>query len=213
MLFEVDTKQSNFKKQIYKQVNETRRNDVESKYADYMLLDKIGNPLAIIEAKRTIKDALLGQKQAEEYADDIKAQTGKDVFIFLSNGYEIWFWDRERYGVRQIRGFYSQEDLERVFYQRKNSEHEPEIDIDSTIVDRAKSIEVATRVVEHIHKGHRKALIVMATGTGKTRVAMAIIDQLMREGRVQKVLFLTDRKTLRKQAYDKGFVRFFSGRE
>jgi len=93
VLLEVDTKQSNFKKQDYKQVNnETRRNDAESKYADYLLLDKIGNPLAIIEAKRTIKDALLGQKQAEEYADDIKAQTGKDVFIFLSNGYEIWFW-------------------------------------------------------------------------------------------------------------------------
>ncbi|KKG64479.1 type I restriction-modification system restriction subunit [Methanosarcina mazei] len=63
--------------------------------------------------------------------------------------------------------------------------------------------------MEHIHKGHRKALIVMATGTGKTRVAMAIIDQLMREGRVQKVLFLTDRISLRKQAYDKGFMRFF----
>ncbi|WP_327036937.1 DEAD/DEAH box helicase family protein [Methanosarcina mazei] len=70
-------------------------------------------------------------------------------------------------------------------------------------------MEIATRIVEHIHKGHRKALIVMATGTGKTRVAMAIIDQLMREGRVQKVLFLTDRISLRKQAYDKGFMRFF----
>lgn len=76
-------------------------------------------------------------------------------------------------------------------------------------MDRAKSIEVATRVVEHIHKGHRKALIVMATGTGKTRVAMAIIDQLIREGRVQRVLFLTDRKALRKQAYEKGYLRFF----
>jgi len=209
IVLEVDTKQSDFKKQDYMQVNETRRNDSESKYADYLLLDGTGKPLAIIEAKRTAKDPLSGQKQAEEYADDIKAQTGKDVFIFLSNGYEIRFWDRERYGIRQIKGFYSQKDLERLFYQRENSKPEPEIDIDGSIVDRAKSIEVATRVVEHIHKGHRKALIVMATGTGKTRVAMAIIDQLMREGRVQKVLFFTDRITLREQAIEKGFMKFF----
>jgi type I restriction enzyme R subunit len=209
VVLEVDTKQSDFKKQDYKQVNETRRNDAESKYADYLLLDGTGKPLAIIEAKRTAKDPLSGQKQAEEYADDIKAQTGQDVFIFLSNGYEIWFWDRERYRIRKVQGFYSKRDLERLLYQRKNSELEPEIDIDGSIVDRAKSIEVATRIVEHIHKGHRKALIVMATGTGKTRVAMAIIDQLMREGRVQRVLFLTDRKSLRKQACVEGFMRFF----
>lgn len=87
VVLEVDTKQSNFKKQDYKQVNETRRNDAESKYADYLLLDSTGKPLAIIEAKRTLRDPILGQKQAEEYADDIKAQTGKEVFIFLSNGY------------------------------------------------------------------------------------------------------------------------------
>ena len=72
------------------------------------------------------------------------------------------------------------------FIRGKTQNLNLEIDIDGSIVDRAKSIEVATRVVEHIHKGHRKALIVMATGTGKTRVAMAIIDQLIREGRVQK---------------------------
>ncbi|HET8685072.1 MAG TPA: DEAD/DEAH box helicase family protein, partial [Methanosarcina sp.] len=209
VVLEVDTKQSDFKKQDYKQVNETRKNDAESKYADYLLLGGTGKPLAIIEAKRTAKDPLSGQKQAEEYADDIKAQTGQDVFIFLSNGYEIRFWDRERYGVRQVQGFYSQKDLERLLYQKKNSEPEPEIDIDGSIVDRAKSIEVTTRVVEHMHKGHRKALIVMATGTGKTRVAMAIIDQLMREGRVQRVLFLTDRIPLRDQAIKKGFKSFF----
>ncbi len=209
VVLEVDTIQSDIKKQDYRQVNETRRNDAESKYADYLLLDSTGKPLAIIEAKRTTKDPILGQKQAEEYADDIKTQTGEEVFIFLSNGYQIWLWDRERYGPRQIKGFYSPEDLERLLYQRKYSERETEIDIDGNIVDRAKSVEVATRVVEHIHKGHRKALIVMATGTGKTRVAMAIIDQLMRESRVQRVLFLTDRKALRKQAYEKGYLRYF----
>ncbi|KKG63788.1 type I restriction endonuclease [Methanosarcina mazei] len=88
VVLEVDTKQSDFKKQDYKQINETLRNDAESKYADYLLLDGTGKPLAIIEAKRTAKDPRLGQKQAEEYADDIKAQIGKDVFIFRNySGY------------------------------------------------------------------------------------------------------------------------------
>jgi type I restriction enzyme R subunit len=206
---EVDTKQSDFKKQLYKQVNETLKNDLESKYVDYLLLDSLGDPIAIIEAKRTSKDPTIGQKQAEQYADDIKAQTGKDVFIYLSNGYEIWFWDRERYPMRQIKGFHTQRDLERMNFQIQSANIEHDIEINKKIVDRQKSVEVSKRVVEHIRKGHRKALIVMATGTGKTRVAMAIIDQLMREGRVQNVLFLADRRELRKQAYEKGFMKFF----
>ena len=65
---------------------------MESKYVDYLKLDRFGAPIAIIEAKRTSRDPILtAQKQAEEYANDIKAQTGRDVFIFLSNGYEIWW--------------------------------------------------------------------------------------------------------------------------
>jgi type I restriction enzyme R subunit len=72
----------------------------ESKYADYILLDSAGAPLAVVEAKRTSKDPLVGQKQAEEYADDIRSQTGRDVFISLTNGKEIKFWDRSRAGFR-----------------------------------------------------------------------------------------------------------------
>ena len=197
VIVEVDTKQSGFRKQIYKQVNETLKNDAESKYVDYLLLDSLGDPIAIIEAKRTSKDPIVGQKQAEQYADDIKAQTGKDVFIYLSNGYEIWFWDRERYPMRQIKGFHAKKDLERMNFQIQIGKIELDIDINKKIVDREKSVESAKRVVEHVRKGHRKALIVMATGTGKTRVAMAIIDQLIRDGRIQKVLFLVDRKELR----------------
>lgn len=209
VIVEVDTKQSDFKKQLYKQVNETLMNDLESKYADYLLLDSRGDPIAIIEAKRTSKDPTIGQKQAEQYADDIKVQIGKDVFIYLSNGSEIWFWDRERYPMRKILGFHAQRDLERMKFQIQSAKIEYDIEINKSIVDRQKSIEVSKRIIEQIHRGHRKILIVMATGTGKTRVAMAIIDQFMREGRVQKVLFLTDRKELRKQAYEKGFMKFF----
>ncbi len=107
VIIEVDTKQSDFIAHNYKTVKETLKNDLDSKYADYLLLDNARAPLAIIEAKRTSKDPRLGQKQAEEYADDIKKQTGKDVFIFLSNGYQIYYWDRERYSPRLVKGFFT----------------------------------------------------------------------------------------------------------
>lgn len=117
VILEVDTKQSDFVNKRFLTVSETLKNDLESKYVDYLLLDTYGAPLAIIEAKRTTKDPILGQRQAEEYANDINTQLGKDVFIFLSNGYEILFWDRERYPPRQVKGFYSRKDLERLRFQ------------------------------------------------------------------------------------------------
>jgi type I restriction enzyme R subunit len=205
---EVDTKQSDFVAKNYKTVSETLKNDMESKYADYLLLDSFGAPLAIVEAKRTSKDARLGQQQAAMYADDIKRQTGKDVFIFLSNGYQIFFWDRERYSPREVKGFYTQGDLERLRFQKTQDAASP-VEVSKAIVDRPKGIECVKRVVEHLQRGHRKGLIVMATGTGKTRVAMAIIKILMEKGLVQKVLFLADRRALRDQAMNKGYKPFF----
>lgn len=210
---EVDTKQSNFKIRNYQTVNQTFKNDLESKYADYLLLDSNGDPLAIIEAKRASKDPIAtAQTQAAQYADDIKKQTGKDIFIFLSNGYEIWFWNRPHQRLRQIRGFYSRDDLERATFQNKHRQHRQRLynfSINKYIVDRPKSIECVKRILEHLDKGHRKALVVMATGTGKTRVAMSIIDVMMKAKQAQKILFLADRKALRDQAYEKGFKKFF----
>jgi type I restriction enzyme R subunit len=208
ILMEVDTKQSDFVAKNYKTVSDTLKNDMESKYADYLLLDSFGAPLAIVEAKRTSKDPRLGQQQAAMYADDIKRQTGKDVFIFLSNGYQLIFWDRERYSPRDVKGFYTQGDLERLRFQKTQDATSP-VEVDTAIVDRAKGIECVKRVVEHLQRGHRKGLIVMATGTGKTRVAMAIIKILMEKGLVQKVLFLADRRALRDQACSKGYKLFF----
>jgi len=206
---EIDTKQSDFAKRKYLTVNETLKNDEESKYADYLLLDSKEEPLAIVEAKRTTKDPIMGQKQAEEYAADIKKQTGKDVFIFLTNGYEIWFWNKPFENPRMVKGFHSQQSLERIRFQNQNKKPFKQIPIRKDIIDRDYQIESVEKVLEGIERGKRKFLIVQATGTGKTRVSMALIDKLLKSNRAQKILFLADRKELRNQAYGDGFERFF----
>jgi len=209
---EVDTLQSDFLKNDIKTVNETLRGDLDSRYVDYMLLDEKGQPLAIIEAKKTSKDPLLtAQHQAETYARDIYAQTKRHVFIFLSNGHDIYFWNYPKENPRYVKAFFPKPDLDKLLWINDNKEPLQDYEIDSRILDgrRPKSIECAKRVIEHISRGHKKALIVMATGTGKTRVSMAIIDVLKRHKWAKKVLFIADRKTLRNQAYSKGFKEFF----
>ena len=211
VVIEIDTKQSDFKKHDYKTVKETLNDPKadEKAYADYLLLDSSGAPLAVIEAKRTSKDPLLGQKQAEGYADDIERQTGKDVFIFLTNGYEIWFWNKALENPRSVKGFHSREALERIRYQNEFRKEFHEVPIKEEIIDRPYQIEAVKRVEEGLEGGRRKFLIVHATGTGKTRVSMALIDVLLRANRAQKVLFLADRKALRDQAFNDGFKVFF----
>src|SRR5205823_5151451 len=117
---EVDTKQSELKARRYRSFSETHGTPGEHAYADYVLLDKIGEPLAVLEAKKTSKDPILGQKQAEDYADDIKRQTGKDLFIFLSNGYEIWFWNKPNENPRMVKGFHSRDALGRILFQNRS---------------------------------------------------------------------------------------------
>src|SRR3989449_4043858 len=206
---EVDTRQSNFKARDYKTVDDTLKNEEESKYVDYLLLDSAGSPVAIVERKRTSREPVVGQEQAEEYADDIKKQTGKDLFIFLTNGDEVWFWNRAHENLRMVKGFHSREALERIRFQNYSSKSFRDVPINPKIVDRPYQIESVKRVLEGIDKGRRKFLIVQATGTGKTRVAMAIIDILLRADRAQKILFLADRRALRDQAYNDGFKVFF----
>ena len=206
VLTEIDTKQSDFKARDYKTSSETLRNNKESRYADYLLLDKKSSPLAIIEAKRTSKDPILGQKQAEQYAKDIFDQTKKPIFIFLTNGYETWFYNwnypEPFENPRMIKDIPSQEALERKRFQNENKKKLFELKISEKIINRPYQIEAVKRISEGIEKGKRKFLVVQATGTGKTRVAMAIIDILLRSNRIQKVLFLADRKALRDQAYN-----------
>ncbi|WP_299882673.1 DEAD/DEAH box helicase family protein [uncultured Sulfitobacter sp.] len=171
-------------------------------YADYVLWDDNGNPLAVIEAKKTAADAESGRHQAKLYADSLEKKHKHRPVIFYTNGFDIWIWDdAQDYPPRKLYGFYSKDSLQHLAnYQRQQKEPLDTIEINETIVDRIYQFEAIKRVSERFTKKHRKALVVQATGTGKTRVAIALTDLLIRAGWVKRVLFLCDRKELRKQA-------------
>ncbi len=186
---------------------------INDHWIDYLLFDNVGDPLAIVEAKRYSRDAYEGKRQAEEYAEFLKIKTGKDCFIFLTNGEDILFWDRPNYPPRKVMGFFSQSELMRRRQQNQSKDDLNTMKINTVIIDRPYQFEAVKRITEKMTKGKRKFLLILATGTGKTRIAMAIIDLLIRSGKAQKILFLTDRITLRDQAYgdlgNSGFKQFF----
>ncbi len=171
-------------------------------YADYVLWDDDGSPLAVIEAKKTSVDPERGRKQAQLYADGIEKMHGKRPVIFYTNGYDIWMWDDAAgYPPRKIHGYYSRDSLQYlVNFQRDNSKALNSLQPNPEIAGRLYQIEAIKRVLEHFAGKHRKALLVQATGTGKTRVAIALTDLLIRAGWAKRVLFLCDRRELRKQA-------------
>jgi type I restriction enzyme R subunit len=169
-------------------------------FADYALLGRDGRPIAIVEAKHSSRDAIEGKRQAAEYSDELKKQFGYDPFVFLANGRQILFWDRDNYPPREVSGFLSIDDLERLSHQRRYAQPLHSVEINSTIVDRDYQAEAVRRVTEAMELARRKFLLVMATGTGKTRTTIALIDLLLRAKRVQRVLFLADRRELVRQA-------------
>ncbi|MCH7590644.1 DEAD/DEAH box helicase family protein, partial [PVC group bacterium] len=186
--------------------------ETKNEFADYLLLGRDGQtPLAVVEVKRTSKNARVGQRQAYGYADNILKIYGIDPFIFLTNGEAILFCDRSRYPPRKIYGFFERTDLERLKFLRENLDSNPSLlSVKHSIIDRDYQYEAVKRILERLEKGHRRSLLVMATGTGKTRTIMALIDVLIRAKWISNVLFLTDRKVLRDQAYGKkGFQGFF----
>lgn len=170
-------------------------------FSDYMLPGPDGLPLSIVEAKRSSRDALAGKEQASRYADAIEASTGRRPLVFLANGDEIWFWDFVT-NPRRVGGFFRQEDLERRLFQLTYAQDLGPVTIDTTIIERPYQHEAVRRAHEAFEKGRRKALWVMATGTGKTRTAAALIDTMVRARWSQKVLFLVDRTALAQQALD-----------
>ena len=171
-------------------------------YADYVLYGKDGLPLALIEAKRTLKDPKIGTHQAKLYADCLEKMTGRRPMMFTTNGFETHLWDDVTSPQRMVSGVFSKTDLEKLMNRRSERKALDEIVIDDKITDRYYQKEAIRAVSENIVTGHRKALLVMATGTGKTRTASSLTDVLSRGGYVTNTLFLADRTALVKQAKD-----------
>lgn len=180
-------------------------------YADYVLYGDDGKPLAVIEAKKTAKDARVGGEQARIYATCLERETGVRPVIFFSNGGDIFLWDdAQGYPYRKVFGFYSKDSLEYLVHQRTNKRELATVEPNLAIADRMYQLEAVKRVCERFSNKFRKSLLVQATGTGKTRVAISLCDTLMRAGWVKRILFLCDRRELRKQA-DRVFKEFMPG--
>jgi len=170
-------------------------------FVDYVLRGDDGKPLALVEAKRTRKDPRIGQQQAKLYADCLEAQYGQRPIIFTTNGYDHWIWDDTRHPPRPIQGFLKKDELALMIQRRATRKALAPEDIDRAIVERFYQHRAIRRVAEAFERDkQRKALLVMATGAGKTRTVIALADLLMRANWVKRVLFLADRKALVKQA-------------
>jgi type I restriction enzyme R subunit len=167
---------------------------------DYVLWDTDGKPLGLVEAKRTTHDPRIGQQQAKDYADALERRFRTRPVIFYTNGYETWIWDDVMYPPRPIQGFYIKEELRSLIARRASRQPLGSIKINEEIVARSYQSRAIRRIGETFEKAQRHALLVMATGSGKTRTAIALVDVLQRAGWVKRVLFLADRKELVSQA-------------
>ncbi len=182
-------------------VAEPRTHYEGHQFSDYVLLGKDRKPLAVVEAKKSSRDAAIGREQAKQYCYNIQKQLGGELpFCFYSNGLETYFWDLENAPPRKVVGFPTRDDLERFVYIRRNRKPLTQEFINTSIAGRDYQIRAIRSVLEGIEQKKRNFLLVMATGTGKTRTCIALIDALMRAGHAEKVLFLVDRIALREQA-------------
>lgn len=171
-------------------------------YADYVLFGKDGLPLAVVEAKRASKDPNNGWKQAVLYADCLERKFGRRPMIFITNGFETYYWDDQTSPKRQVSGIFSKNDLQKLMNRRTERLQLETVPISDKITDRYYQKEAIRAVCGQIEKGFRKHLLVMATGTGKTRTASSLTDVLSRGKYVTNILFLADRTALVKQAKD-----------
>jgi type I restriction enzyme R subunit len=176
--------------------------DRTKRFVDYALLNKTGQIIALVEAKKETKSVGSAKTQAEYYARRIKNVQGFAPFIYITNGHEIEFWDSENYPIRKVLDYHSLEDLET--YRKRNENNiilSPEL-LNKEIAGRYYQFNAIAKSLEELNTKHRSLLWVMATGTGKTRTVIALIDILLRTGFVKRVLFLADRKELVRQAID-----------
>jgi predicted type IV restriction endonuclease len=169
--------------------------------ADYVLFGDKGEPLAVVEAKRTSIEAEQGRLQAQTYAEAFERAEGVRPIVFYTNGYDLHIWDDAKSGIpRRFYGFYNKESLQRCRWETANAAKLATVMPEPRLELRAYQTEAVRRVCEAFSANRRKALIVQATGTGKTRVAVALAEMLIRAGWVKRVLFLCDRRELRRQA-------------
>ncbi|MBN9483997.1 MAG: restriction endonuclease subunit R [Bacteroidetes bacterium 43-93] len=171
-------------------------------FSDYTLLGKDGKIIAVVEAKKTSVDAALGREQAKQYCYHIQRKQGVLPFCFYTNGNDIFFWDLENYPPRKVHGFPTRDDLERYEYIRKARKSLAGELINTKIAGREYQIASIRSVMEAVEKRKRKFLLVMATGTGKTRTCIGLVDALMRAGWAERVVFLVDRIALQSQTLD-----------
>ena len=170
-------------------------------YCDYVLWGDDGKPLAVIEAKRARENSQKGQQQAKLYADALEKQYGQRPIIFYTNGRDITLWnDAQGEAPRKLYGYYAKASLEYLIQQRNGQRDLLGTRIDTDVAGRDYQIEAITRVCERYAANFRKALVVQATGTGKTRVSIALSKRMIEAGWAKRILFLCDRTELRKQA-------------
>ena len=181
-------------------------NTQEIGHVDYVLYGENGKPLAVVEAKRTSKDAKIGQQQAKLYADCLEKEYAQRPIIYYTNGKEIYMWDDLSYPERKVSGYYTQDELQLLIKRRDSKENLEHIYIANNIANRPYQLEAVKKVCESFEEKHRRALVVMATGTGKTRTAISLVDVLTSKNWVQNILFLADRTELVKQA-EKNFKK------
>jgi len=165
-------------------------------YVDYVLWGDDGMPMAVVEAKKSTTDPDVGRQQAKLYADCLENMHGQRPLIFYSNGYETWLWDDTFYPPRKVAGFYKKDELSRLILRRTQRQSLDVAGVKEAIVERYYQKRAIGSIFQQLSQLRRKALLVMATGSGKTRTAIALVDVLQRFGWVKRALFLADRVSL-----------------
>jgi len=180
-------------------------------YVDYVLWDDDGLPLAVVEAKRTMVNAEKGENQAQLYAEALEKKFGRRPVMFYSNGFEIYIWDDCFYkSARPVSGFYTKRELQTLMYRRQNRQDIRQLPIDTEIAGRPYQMRAIRSITEHFAGSDKRtgdligtsrgALLVLATGTGKTRTSIAFSKLMFEANWVRRILFLADRVSLVKQA-------------
>ncbi|MEG4810202.1 DEAD/DEAH box helicase family protein [Microcoleus sp. F8-D3] len=172
---------------------------------DYCLYQENGEVIAVVEAKRQSRDPRVAEQQVRHYVTEIEKRQSFRPFAFMSNGDKTFFWEVGNEHKRQVAGFFSPRDLQNLLYIRQNKIPLKQLSVNLAIANRTYQQEAIQRVSERFDEGHRRALVVMATGTGKTRTIMALIELLLSANQARTVLFVADRDALVKQALDENF--------